>query len=56
MDQTASQVRPDPDLPEDPDREEDLPEIDPSSKPHNPGEGPAVTEPGDPPRIIARTG
>lgn len=46
-------VRPDPDVPDDPDREQDLPDVNPGSNPDNPGDQPAVTEPGRPARIVA---
>lgn len=46
-------VRPDPDVPDDPDREQDLPAVNPGSNPDNPGDQPAVTEPGRPARVVA---
>jgi len=46
-------VRPDPDVPDDPDREQDLPDVNPGSNPDNPGDRPAVTEPGRPARVVA---
>lgn len=44
---------PEPDFPEDPDREDDLPDVNPGSNPENPGDNPGVTEPGKPARVIA---
>ncbi len=44
---------PEPDLPEDPDRHDDLPDVNPGSNPDNPGDQPHVREPGAPPDIKA---
>lgn len=44
---------PEPDFPEDPDREDDLPDVNPGSNPENPGDNPGVAEPGKPARVIA---
>lgn len=50
---TDPPVRPDPDVPDDPDRDKDLPDVNPGSNPENPGDDPAVTEPGKPARVVA---
>jgi hypothetical protein len=42
-----------PDLPEDPDREGDLPDVNPGSNPDNPGDNPGVREPGKPAKVVA---
>jgi len=42
-----------PDLPDDPSREKDLPDVNPGSNPDNPGDRPAVREPGKPERVVA---
>jgi hypothetical protein len=44
---------PEPDLPEDPDRDKDLPDVNPGSNPENPGDQPNVREPGKPPDVVA---
>ena len=49
-------VQPDPDVPEDPDRDDDLPDVNPGSNPENPGDQPAVREPGRPPDVVALGG
>ena len=46
-------TQPEPDLPEDPDRNDDLPDVNPGSNPDNPGDQPHVREPGAPPDIKA---
>ncbi len=46
-------VRPDPDTPDDPDNGDDIPDVNPGSNPENPGDKPAVTEPGKPPEVVA---
>lgn len=52
-DERAHPQQPEPDLPEDPDREDDLPDVNPGSNPDNPGDQPHVREPGAPPDIKA---
>jgi hypothetical protein len=49
----AAHTQPEPDLPEDPDRDDDLPDVNPGSNPDNPGDQPHVREPGVPPDIKA---
>ena len=44
---------PEPDLPEDPDRQDDLPDVNPGGNPENPGDNPGVAEPGKPARVVA---
>ncbi len=43
----------DPDLPDDPDRGGDLPDVNPGGNPENPGDNPAVREPGPPAEVVA---
>lgn len=43
----------DPDLPDDPDRGGDLPDVNPGGNPENPGDNPAVREPGQPAEVVA---
>jgi len=45
--------RPDPDSPDEPDQGEDLPDVTPGSNPENPGDNPAVREPGQPAEVVA---
>lgn len=47
----AAQV--DPDSPDDPDQGGDLPDVNPGSNPENPGDHPAVREPGQPAEVVA---
>ena len=44
---------PEPDVPDDPDREGDLPNVNPGSNPANPGDTPGVTDPGKPATVVA---
>jgi hypothetical protein len=46
-------VSPGPDVPDDPGRESDLPDVNPGSNPANPGDDPRVTEPGKPAKVVA---
>ena len=46
-------VGPEPDVPDDPDREGDLPDVNPGSNPANPGDTPGVTDPGKPATVVA---
>ena len=49
----SAHVPVEPDVPEDPDRESDLPDVNPGSNPDNPGDRPQVREPGRPPDVVA---
>jgi len=44
---------PEPDTPDDPDQGGDLPDVNPGSNPENPGDNPAVREPGQPAEVVA---
>ena len=50
---SLAHTRPEPDLPEEPDRNKDLPDVNPGSNPANPGDQPNVREPGQPPDVVA---
>lgn len=57
VDVPSPPVRPEPDSPEDPDREKQLPgvnpDVNPGNNPANPGDDPGVAEPGRPATVIA---